>query len=96
MITWIPNIGSTKTRDTKYYRRVYWHLKALLRRALTDKQAILNDLFMQIEYLQLQVKSLDKKIIIMASTLGLHFEDLSNDIPLVPKENAPPSVVNIP
>jgi hypothetical protein len=42
-------------------------MKALLGRAITDKQVSFDDLSMQLEYTQLQIKALDKKVFILAS-----------------------------
>jgi len=47
MIAWISDTRSSKSKETKYYKTInlYWHMKSLLGRDLTDKQATFNYLF---------------------------------------------------
>jgi hypothetical protein len=44
MIAWIPDIGSSNSRENKYYRTIdmYWHMKAFPGRSLIEKQASFN------------------------------------------------------
>jgi hypothetical protein len=94
MLRWIPNMSSTNARETKYccIVELYWHMKALLGRTITENKATFNDLCMQIEFLQLQIQALVKKITIMAGSFGIRFEDPNVDIHQVPKESDTPVV----
>lgn len=92
MVARIPNTGSSRSRDTKYNRTIdlYWHMKGLLGRALKDKQAAQNELYMQLEYIQLQIKALDRKVYILAEkTMGLSFNSPNEETPQVSGDNVP-------
>jgi len=59
MVAWIPNIRSSWSRETI---DLYRHMKALLSRALTEKQVVHNGFSMQLKCIQLQIKVLHKKV----------------------------------
>jgi hypothetical protein len=48
MTAWIPDIGSSQSREAKYYKTIYlyWHVKALLGNIMTNKHATHNKLSM--------------------------------------------------
>jgi hypothetical protein len=81
------------SQETKYYCTIdlYWHIKALLGKVMADRNTGTNELSVQLKYLQLQIKLVDQKVsLLVEKTVGLNFNEPSERIPHVPKDNVPP------
>jgi hypothetical protein len=70
----------------KYYKTIdlYWHIKALLGKVITDRNIATNEVMLQLEYLQLQTKVVDEKVSLLAEwTVGLNLNEPNDEIPQV-------------
>jgi hypothetical protein len=89
----LPDTGSTGARDTKYLRTIdlYWHMKTILAKAITVRDAAQTEMARKIEFIQLQKQLTNKKLNIMAAKQGIIFNADVEETTQVPQV-APSSV----
>jgi hypothetical protein len=89
---WILDTGTSHSRETKYHRTIdlYWHVKTLLGKVMTERSTAFNEILLQMEYLQLQIRAVDQKISLLAErTVGLDLNEPREDQPQVPEATVP-------
>jgi hypothetical protein len=61
---WIMDNGTSRSRETKYHRTInlYWHVKTLSGKVITEKSTTFNEILLQMEYLQLLICTVNQKI----------------------------------
>lgn len=60
MQSWVPEIGSARTQDTKYYKLIdlYRHMKTLMGHALIERNQAHNEILLQLDEIQVQLKTI--------------------------------------
>jgi hypothetical protein len=92
LTAWFLDTWSSFSQETKYYCTIdlYWHIKALMGKFMADMNTYTNEMSLQLEYLQLQIKVVDQKFSLLAeNTMGLNFNEPSKGIPHVSEEKVP-------
>jgi hypothetical protein len=69
-------------------------LKPLPNQAITNKQAVPNNLLMQTKYLQLHNQKMDKMLSIIVAHFGIHFVDSTADNRHMLEEHEDPPPAN--
>lgn len=93
---WIPDTGTSHSKETKYHRTIdlYWHMKTLLGKVMTERNTTYSEILLQMEYLQLQTRAMDQKSTLLAKrAVDLDLNEPREDNQQVPMEtmNSPPA-----
>jgi hypothetical protein len=85
--SWVPDTGFVRGRSSQYLKTVdiYWHLKTLMGRVLLDHHEARQEVLLQLDDMQLQVKLVDHKLNLIADKLvGMDLSNLDYAQPQVP------------
>lgn len=60
-------MGTSRTRETKYNKTVdlYWQMKTMMGKVLVEKNESYNEILIQLDDMQLQIKEVDYKVSVL-------------------------------
>jgi hypothetical protein len=84
---WVPDTGTIQGWLSHYLKtiNIYWHLKTLMGRVLLDHHEARQEVLMQLDDVQLQVKLIDHKLnMFIDKVVGMDLKNLEYAQPQVP------------
>jgi len=85
--SWVPNNGSVRGWSSQYLKTmdIYWHLKTMMGRVLLDHHEAHQEVLVQLDEVQLQIKLVDHKMNLITDKLvGMDLSNLDYAQPQVP------------